>query len=88
MGYGFHWIARNIEHATRHGVTISEIEYVVRSAKNPYPRYIGDDKYLVVGCNAGGNRLIQVIFVVNKNGDKYVIHAMPLKIGGGRNRRK
>ena len=75
MGYGFRWNEWNSEHATRHGVTIAEIEYVARNAWRPYPRELGSEKWIVVGRGDGG-RFIQVIFVLDPDGTKYVIHSM------------
>jgi uncharacterized DUF497 family protein len=71
---GFRWIDWNLEHATKHGVTIAEIESVVRSAD---PRHEGDGKFKVIGRGQGG-RWIQVIYVYDPDGTVFVIHSRPL----------
>jgi hypothetical protein len=57
----FYWDSWNRDHATRHGVTIPEIEYVVQHASSPYPESIGGGKYLIRGQTSAG-RYVQVIF--------------------------
>ena len=61
----------------KHGVTVAEIEAVVRDAGRP--RYEGDGKYKVVGRGDGG-RWIQVIFFFDPEPEDtiYAIHARPL----------
>jgi hypothetical protein len=56
-----YWDGWNRAHATRHGVTIPEIEYVVHHAVAPYPESIGGGKYLIRGQTSAG-RYVQVIF--------------------------
>jgi uncharacterized DUF497 family protein len=73
----FRWNAWNLDHATRHGVTVAEIERVVRSAKAPYPEVREDAKWRVVGRGTGG-RIIQVIYLIDPAGTIYVIHARAL----------
>jgi hypothetical protein len=51
----FIWDDANAEHATRHGVSIEEIEYVVRRARSPWPMSQGDDKFVVWGRTAAGD---------------------------------
>jgi hypothetical protein len=43
----FRWNAWNRDHSARHGVDPEEAEWVVESAKSPFPRKIEDDKRLV-----------------------------------------
>jgi hypothetical protein len=73
----FRWNEWNRDHATRHGCTIEEIQWVVRNAGRGFPRYIGDDKYEVEGRGIGG-RMVRVIFIRSPRPVVYVIHAMLL----------
>ena len=78
MWVDFRWNDWNVEHIELHGVTPEEAEEVVRGAKRPYPRDIGDDKLLVRGQTEDG-RYLQVIFVWDVPDEQaYVIHARPL----------
>ncbi len=73
----FRWNAWNLEHVPRHGVTAAEAEWVVRTARRPFPRTIHGDKRLAWGPDSGG-RLVQVIFVLDADDTVYIIHARPL----------
>jgi hypothetical protein len=72
----FRWNQWNIEHLAGHGVDPDEAEEVVRAARRPYPRRIGD-KWLVWGPGRGG-RLLQIIFVSDADGTAFVIHGREL----------
>ena len=76
--HGFRWNHWNLGHIAEHGVDPTEVESVVRSAHRPFPRRIGEGKYLVMGQGRGGRHL-HVIFVLDQNGTVFVIHARPLK---------
>ena len=80
----FRWNDWNRDHATRHGVSIEEIQRVVRSVT---PRAHGDGKYLAVGRGDGG-RWVQVIYLYDPEDTYYVIHARPLKDSEKRQQRK
>jgi uncharacterized DUF497 family protein len=58
----FAWNERNTQHIGKHGVEPGEAEYVVRHAKPPFPRRMGEEKLLVWGRGADGAYL-QVVFV-------------------------
>lgn len=73
----FRWNEWNREHATKHGCTVSEIESVVRNMGRGFPRKMDDEKRLVIGRGQGG-RFVKVIYVLDRDGTAYVIHAMPL----------
>ena len=73
----FRWNQWNVEHLANHGVDPDEAEDVVRRARGPYPRRIGDDKLLVWGSGRGG-RLLQIIFVMDEDGTAFVIHGREL----------
>ena len=73
----FRWIDWNLEHATGHGCSVEEIEFVVRAASRRFPRKIDRQKWLVVGRGPGG-RFVEVIFLLDPDGTAFVIHAMPL----------
>jgi hypothetical protein len=64
----FIWDQWNAEHATRHGVTIDEIEYVVSQSRSPWPMPHGDLKFLVRGRTQSG-RYIQVIYVLESDAE-------------------
>ena len=66
-----------MEHATRHGVSIAEAEYVVRRARRPFPRYMGNGKWAVEG-RGQGDRMVLVLYIVDPQDTLYVIHASPL----------
>lgn len=87
MGIEFRWNEWNLDHATRHGVSVAECERVVRIAKRPYPLARGDGKYLVVG-RGQGDRLIRVVYVLDDDATVYVIHAMPLSDSDKRRHRR
>jgi uncharacterized DUF497 family protein len=70
----FRWNAWNLDHATRHGISSDESETLVR--RGP-ARHIGENKYRVRGRGIG-DRLIQVIYVIDQSESLYIIHARPL----------
>jgi|SRR5687767_5633359 hypothetical protein len=74
----FSWDAWNLAHIARHHVTREEVEYVVRNAERPFPREIGDDKYLVWGRTTDG-RPLQVIFVYRTE-DEIDLEALDLDV--------
>ena len=73
----FRWNSHNLEHIAEHGVTAEEAEFVISAAQPPFPRMIGDDKYLVWGQTENGDYL-QVIFIYSPPEMIYVIHARPM----------
>lgn len=70
----FRWNEWNIEKVAGHGVTPDEAEWVVQSAKRPYPQRHSDGRWLVRGRTESG-RLLQVVFLIDESDDVYVIHA-------------
>ncbi len=66
-----------MDHIAGHGVGPVEAEFVVCNARRPYPRKIGEDKFLVVGQLSDGT-YIQVIYVFDPDLEIFVIHARPL----------
>ena len=75
--YEFRWNRWNVEHIGAHGVSVRDAEWVVNNAKSPYPRYVGDDRYLVIGQATAGDYL-QVVYIFDPPGIVFVIHARPL----------
>jgi uncharacterized DUF497 family protein len=73
----FHWVEWTRNHLAEHGIEPAEAEQVVINARRPFPRKIGDEKWLVWGPGQGG-RLLQVIFVRLSSNKVFVIHARPL----------
>ena len=57
----FYWDDWNRDHATRHGVSEDESEYVVSHRTPPDPVDVGDGKYRVWGPTPEG-RLVQVVY--------------------------
>ena len=76
-GLEYRWNEWNLDHATRHGISPAEAEYVADNARPPYPERTVDDKWLVRGAGFDGG-LIQVVYVVDPDGTRYIIHARPL----------
>jgi uncharacterized DUF497 family protein len=74
VDYEFRWNDWNRDHATRHGVSEQEAEWIVRHGQR---QRIGHDKYKVVGRDRR-QRLIQVIYVIGDDDMVYIIHARPL----------
>ena len=83
----FRWIEWNIQKCWKHNVQPAEAEYVVRNARRPYPRKIGDEKTQVCGQTAAG-RYLQVIYLIEEDDEVFVIHAMPLTERARRNYRR
>jgi uncharacterized DUF497 family protein len=80
----FRWNEWNLEDATRHGCSIGEIESVARKeVRGNRQRKAGDEKWIMRG-RGQGDRLIQVIFLEDRDGNDtvFVIHAMPVSTGG------
>jgi uncharacterized DUF497 family protein len=73
----FRWNAHNLTHIAEHGVTSGEAQHVVTHAGRSYPRYIGDERWLVWGQTAFGAYL-QVVYLKDPDGTRYIIHARPL----------
>jgi uncharacterized DUF497 family protein len=70
----FRWNDWNLEHATKHGVSVAEAEALVQ--RGP-ARHLGGDKLKIEGRGIAG-RLIQVIFFIDSDGTFFIIHARPL----------
>jgi uncharacterized DUF497 family protein len=77
MNAEFRWNEWNLEHATQHGVSTTEAESVVNAARPPYPEEAGEEKLLVIGRGQGG-RSVQIVYIPDKDGTLYIIHARPL----------
>lgn len=73
----FRWNDWNAEHLARHGIEPEAAEHAVEEASSPYPRCIEADKLLVWGPGPAGE-LLQVIFVLDKDGSAYILHARAL----------
>lgn len=73
----FRWNSWNEEHVETHGVEPDEAEEVVVGAKPPFPLAQGDERYLVWGPTEAG-RLLQVVFVIDRDDSVFVIHARGL----------
>lgn len=73
----FRWNDQNVEHVAGHGVDPEEAQRVVEEVEAPWPRYRGDGKYLAWG-RGRGDRLLQVVFVLDPDDVIYIIHARPL----------
>jgi len=73
----FRWNEWNLEHATKHGCTVAEIESLLQRRINGFPKKSGDEKFMVEGRGIG-DRMIRVIYVRDADGTIFVIHAMPL----------
>jgi uncharacterized DUF497 family protein len=77
MAPRFRWIDWNREHVAKHGVEPADAEYLVRHAVTPFPRKVGDEKFLVQGQDRSG-RYLQVIYILSPAEVVFVIHARPL----------
>lgn len=86
MAIEFRWNDWNLEHGTRHGCTVEEIESVLRNAGHGWPRKSGQGRYVVEGRSRGG-RIIRVGYVVDADNTRFVIRAMPLTTRRRRRRR-
>jgi uncharacterized DUF497 family protein len=75
--YDFRWNQWNTDHIANHGIDPPDAEFVVCNARPPYPRKIGDDKFLVIGRNSQG-AYVQVIYVFDPDASIFIIHARPL----------
>jgi uncharacterized DUF497 family protein len=70
----FRWVPWNLDHATKHGVSVTECERVVLA--NRYRQTEGG-KFRAVGRGNGG-RWLQVVFALTVDDEVFVIHARPL----------
>lgn len=61
MAFVFAWDEWNKEHVTKHGSNAADAKYVIQHAQDPFPRELGDGKYLVWGQTPAGDHL-EVIF--------------------------
>jgi uncharacterized DUF497 family protein len=77
MAYDFRWIAWNIGKVEAHGLTVEHVEDVVNGARRPYPKPIGNEKWLVIGATRSGVG-VQVIYLVDADDRLFVIHARAL----------
>lgn len=78
MGKGdFRWIEWNVDHATRHGCTIAEITHLLLNPPRGFPRKVGNQKRQVIGRGTG-DRVMEVMYLLDDDDTFFVIHAMPL----------
>ena len=73
----FRWNDWNWHHVQKHGVTPEEAGMVVEGAQPPYPQAHRNDTWLVIGRGYGG-RFVQVVYLLDRDGTAYIIHARPL----------
>lgn len=78
-GMQFRWIEWNIDHASRHGCLISEIESIIAHPQRGFPRKCGSGKLMTIGRGRGG-RMVEVVYTLDDDGTAFVIHAMPLTV--------
>jgi hypothetical protein len=73
----FRWIPWNLDKIDLHGCGRHEVEHLVRNPGRGWPRKGLDGRFSVQGRGAG-DRMIQVVYVLDRDGTAFVIHAMPL----------
>jgi len=73
----FRWNGWNRHHIAEHGIFVEDAEFLVRHARRPYPRRMGQGKFLVRGQTATG-LYIQVMYIFDPEDVRDVIHARPL----------
>lgn len=61
MAFVFAWDDWNKEHVTKQGSNAADAKYIITHAQEPFPREIGDGKFLIWGQTASGAYL-QVVF--------------------------
>lgn len=61
MAFVFAWDEWNKEHVRKHGANATDAKFVVEHAEHPFPRELGNGKYLVWGRTPSGDYL-EVIF--------------------------
>ena len=74
--HDFRWIGWNIDKVEAHGCTVREAQQVVNRPARGFPQRAGE-KYTVQGRGQGG-RWVQVVYLIDRDGTVFVIHAMPL----------
>ena len=74
----FRWNEWNLQHATRHGVSVEEIESLIEAARPPFPEYRGDGKWLVQGRGRGGRYVQAIYLLMDDDGPFFVLHARTL----------
>jgi uncharacterized DUF497 family protein len=67
----------NFDHVSEHGISPAEAEYLISSARPPYPIGIEQSKSLVVGKLLDGT-YAQGIYVLDEDRTAFIIHARPL----------
>src|SRR5580658_8930332 len=67
MDEEFRWNDWNISHIASHGVDIDQAEYVVLSARRPWPSYEGNGRWLVCGQDQNG-LYVQVAYIIDDDG--------------------
>jgi uncharacterized DUF497 family protein len=87
MACDFRWIPWNVGKVEGHGLSVEDVEWVVNAARRPYPKPIGNEKWLVIGVTQRGIN-IQVIYLVDADDALFVIHARPLTPRERRQRRR
>ena len=73
----FRWNEWNVWHIAEHGIEPDEAEYLIRHARRPYPKEMGNDRWLVVGQLSDGV-YAQCGYIMSPPGVVFVIHARPL----------
>jgi len=62
----FVWTNDNIEHIGKHGIQPRQAEFIVETARRPFPQTVGGDNRLVVGQLMDG-RYVPVIYVPSRS---------------------
>jgi uncharacterized DUF497 family protein len=73
----FRWNEWNLDHATRHGVSVIEAESIIGQGRRPWPHRTGGNKWMVEG-RGQGDRPVRVVYLLDPDKTIYIIHAMPL----------
>jgi uncharacterized DUF497 family protein len=72
----FRWDPHNVGQVQKHGLSVEDVQRVVRGARHPYPRrHRGKNGWEVRGRIRTGE-LIQVLYFIDEWDSIYVYHAM------------
>lgn len=78
MDCEFRWNRWNLAHIAEHGIEPGAAEHVVRHARPPWPRYVGQGKFEVFGQTQSGGYLHAIYIKGEEDDGVYVIHARPM----------